>query len=127
MKNLAYILLYVALTFACALSSGCAPVPYRPVIDQGAPLGNYDADMSACTQLAQQRPAGNATAGGAAVGAIFGALLGAAVGLRGANLGQVAAAGAVSGGAQGAGVSMAQQRSIIANCMSGRGYNVVGG
>lgn len=110
---------------ACSFASACAPVPYRPVIDTGAPLGNYDADLAACTQLAEQRPVGSSAAGGAVAGALFGALLGAAFGLHGSNLGQVAASGAVSGGAQGTGAAMAQQRGIVANCMRGRGYNVV--
>lgn len=109
----------------CAALSACAPVPYRPVIDTGTPIGDYEQDLAACTQLAEQRPVGNSAAGGAVAGAVFGALLGAAFGLRGANLGQVAAGGAVSGGAQGAGVAVAQQRGIIANCMAGRGYRVV--
>ena len=108
-----------------ALLSGCAPVPYRPVVDTGAPIGNYEDDLAACQRFAEQRPIADNAAGGAMAGAIFGALLGAAFGLHGSNLGQVAAAGAVSGGARGADNAAAAQQRIIANCMSHRGYAVL--
>ncbi len=111
---------------ACALLAGCQAAPYRPVVDTGAPRGDYELDLADCQHLAEQRPVADNAAGGAVAGAIFGALIGAAFGLRGNYIGQVAAAGAVNGGAQGAGHAAAAQRAITANCMTRRGYAVVG-
>lgn len=113
------------LLLACALMSGCVAQPYRPVVDTGVPIGDYEQDLAACQQFAAQRPVANGAAGGAIAGAIFGALIGAAFGLHGSNLGQVAASGAVSGGAQGAGNAAATQQRIIASCMEHRGYAVL--
>jgi uncharacterized protein YcfJ len=110
---------------ACAMLSACAPVPYRPVVDTGTPRGNYEDDLADCQRFAEQRPVADNAAGGAVAGAIFGALIGAAFGLHGSNLGQVAAAGAVSGGARGAGNAAAAQQTIVANCMAHRGYAVL--
>jgi outer membrane lipoprotein SlyB len=114
----------VALAVSAGLS-GCAVQQYRPVVDYGVSKGSYEADLADCQQLAEQRPAANNAAGGAAAGAILGALLGAAVGLRGNDIGRVAAWGAASGGVNGAAYGVAEQKAIVARCMAGRGYNVV--
>lgn len=117
--------------FACLLAGstvalgGCAVEQYRPVVDNGVPKGNYEADLVDCQQLATRRPAADGAAGGAVAGAVLGALLGAAVGLRGSDVGHVAAWGAASGGINGAAYGAAEQRAIVARCMAGRGYQVV--
>lgn len=107
------------------LLSGCAVEQYHPLVDSGVSRGSYEADLADCQQLAAQRPAAASAAGGATVGAVLGALLAAAVGLRGNDVANVAAWGAVNGGLQGAVVGSAQQREIVDRCMAGRGYDVV--
>jgi hypothetical protein len=102
---------------------GCAT--YSPVIDEGAGIGNYDADLRECQRLAQQRDVVSGAASGAVVGALFGALLGAAIGGRD-MIGAGARAGAAGGLTGGAARSLAEQQLIVARCMSRRGYAVVG-
>lgn len=114
----------LSLAFLANLS-GCAVQQYRPIVDSGVSKGSYEADLTDCQQLAERRPAANNAAGGAAAGAILGALLGAAVGLRGNDIGRVAAWGAASGGVNGAAYGVAEQKAIVSRCMAGRGYNVV--
>ena len=117
----------------CALLLGpllvlgaCTTQPYRPLVDSGVSRGSYEEDLADCQQLAAQRPAGAHAAGGAAAGAIIGGLLAAAVGLRGDDIGRVAAWGAASGGIDGAMYGAAEQRAIVGRCLAGRGWNVVG-
>jgi hypothetical protein len=112
----------LALIAAAALFSGCAVEQYRPVVDHHV---SHEADLADCQQLAAQRPAAASAAGGAAVGAVLGGLLAAAVGLRGNDIGRVAAWGAANGGINGAAYGVAEQRDIVARCMSGRGYDVI--
>jgi len=111
--------------FAAALSAGCATTEYRPEVDTGVSLGNYEADVYDCQRIAGQHPPEDAAAGGAVTGAILGALVGAAFGLRGNNIARIAAVGAVNGGVNGAVIGVAEQRAMVARCMAGRGYNVV--
>src|SRR5580693_6982945 len=109
-----------------SMLGGCAPAPYRPIVDYGTPQGNYDGDLEDCQRLANNvQPANNAVAG-AVAGAVLGALLGRAVGLNGSQTGNVAAWGAASGGVQGLAVGSAQWTAVVNRCMVGRGYNVVG-
>ena len=116
----------IALLIACAvLLSGCAVEQYRPVVDNHVSQGSYEADLADCQQLAAQRPAAASAAGGAVFGAVLGGLLAAAVGLRGDDVGRVAAWGAVNGGVNGAAYGVAEQRDIVARCMAGRGYDVI--
>lgn len=107
-----------------ALLSGCAT--HVPVIDtKGVDMNAYTTDLGECQKYAEQiNPAANA-AGGAAAGAIFGALLGAAIGGRGAA-GYGAGIGAAQGTGYGAAGGAGKQIAIINNCMSGRGYRVLG-
>lgn len=108
-----------------SMLTGCATNQYRPAVDYGTPNGNYDDDLADCQNVANNVRVADSAAGGAAAGALFATLLGAAVGLRGNNLGQVAAAGAVSGGAQGLAYGSVEWTRVVNNCMRGRGYNVL--
>jgi len=107
------------------LLAGCAAQPYRPIVDSGSRIGDYDADLDQCKQIAAQVQPANAAAGGAVAGAVLGALLAAAVGLRGSDVGHVAAWGAASGGVQGLAVGSIEWQRVVNQCMVGRGYNVL--
>lgn len=115
-------------------ASACATNQYQPIIDEATsdplPGHTYLGDLEACQTLADQRnTTGDAVAGtaaGAAIGALFGTLIGAWTG----NVGHSAAVGA-SGGALGGGLSssagsVAEQRATVRNCMTNRGWSVVG-
>jgi len=115
----------VAGAFCTLLLAGCASSPYRPVVDTGVSRGNYEDDVADCQHLSEQRPAAAQAAGGAVAGAVIGALIGAAVGLHGDDVAEIAAWGAVEGGASGAAYGIDEQRSIVSRCMEGRGYAVI--
>jgi uncharacterized protein YcfJ len=115
----------VVAAITAALLSGCAPVQYRPIVDTGIPKGDYNADSEDCRGVASNVRVEDTTAGGAVAGAVFGALIGTAFGLKGNNLGQVAAAGAVNGGAHGLAYGSNEWVRVFNNCMLGRGYNVL--
>jgi uncharacterized protein YcfJ len=115
-----------AVVLALTMLAGCAPTPYRPIVDYGTPKNDYDADLQDCQGLASNvHPANNVVAG-AVAGALLGALLGRAVGLNGSQTGNVAAWGAASGGVQGLAVGSVQWTGVVNRCMVGRGYNVIG-
>ncbi len=121
MKRLTAIITALALT-ACA----SVPTTYRPIIDtQGVNPAQYEQDVAECQQFARQIDAEKATAANAVAGAIFATALGALLGLRGRNLAQVAAAGAVVQGTHGAAYANMTQAQIINQCMLGRGYKVL--
>jgi uncharacterized protein YcfJ len=116
----------LALTAFCVLMcAGCATTHYRPIVDSGVSRGSYEEDVADCQHLADQRPAAAQAAGGAVAGALIGALLGAAVGLHGDDVAEIAAWGAVEGGAIGADDGTHEQRMIVSRCMEGRGYAVI--
>jgi len=118
MRNVIGVMFFMLLT-------GCAVQPYRPIVDSGTRIGDYDADLDQCKQIAAQVQPANAAAGGAVAGAIFGALLATAVGLRGSDVGHVAAWGAASGGVQGLAVGSVEWTRVVNRCMAGRGYSVL--
>lgn len=115
----------IAFALCALLLAGCATTQYRPVVDSGVRRGNYEDDVADCQHLAEQRPAAAQAAGGAVAGAVIGALLGAAVGLDGDDVAEIAAWGAIEGGAGGAAYGVDEQRSIVSHCMEGRGYDVI--
>ena len=116
----------LALTALCALTcAGCATTQYRPVVDSGISRGSYEEDVADCQHVADQRPAAAQAAGGAVAGAVIGALLGVAVGLHGDDVAEIAAWGAVEGGAAGAVDGTDEQRMIVSRCMEGRGYDII--
>lgn len=112
--------------FVAALLTACAGANYRPLIDsQSIDMNKYESDLKQCQQYATQTgDAAQKAVVGAAAGAVFGALLAAAGGNRydqdaSAKIGLIT--GAASGGLQGE----TDQRNIIKNCLSGRGYRVL--
>ncbi len=106
---------------------------YRPVIDPASVQDRerYQIDLVECQDIARlNSDTGASATGGAVVGGAIGAGLGAIISaIFGGNVGEGAAAGAVLGGAQGAlggaATSEDRYRQIYANCMRGRGYNVL--
>lgn len=109
------------LTAAC-VNSGAS---YQPVID-GAVGPNYANDLAACQALASQQGAFAPTTGGQALGAAAVAAGGTAIfANQGTNVRDAALVGAAAGLASGAIDQQKRKETIIANCMRGRGYNVV--
>jgi len=123
--------LFAARTVASLMSAlivaACAtPSQYRPVIDtKDVNMSRYEQDLHECQQYAYQIDVANSTAATAAVGA---GILGALAAVLGGNrydVGRWAAAGAITGGANGAASGAQTQVDIIRNCMLGRGYKVL--
>lgn len=111
------------LAIALALLSGCAN--YRPIVDSAsiADPEKYEVDLKDCQRYADEVNPG----GVALLGAVLGGVLGAAAGAIAddPDWALTAAAGAV-GGLAGGGMSGAQdQKDVIRNCMSQRGYAVL--
>ena len=104
--------------------SGCASRQQHQVIidPKGVDMARYQQDLAECQQLAAQvqQKAG----GGAVAGAIVGGLVGAAVG-NSRTAERMAGAGAVVGGAGGAGDTARERDQVVKNCMRGRGYRVL--
>ena len=125
--------------FACAfplvatmaLGAAACAQSYRPIVDmQGVDEARYEADLAECRNYAQQvSPAGDAVSGGL-VGGLIGAAVGSAVGAAVGNVASGAVVGGAAGGATGvaAGGSRgySRQKTVINNCLSGRGYRVLG-
>lgn len=114
---------------ATASLGGCAGTgaEYRPIVDpatmnQGM---NYEADLSACQQLAEQRDYANGDTGTSAlVGAGIGTAIGALTGSwEGAGIGAVAGGGVGAG--SGALSTKEERKRIVIRCMQGRGYQVL--
>lgn len=119
------------LTAALLVLAACAAQTYQPVIDpKGVDMGKYQKDLAECRALADQVDAAGDTAQNALIGAGVGAAGGAALGAISGSAGIGAATGAVLGafGAGGAsGLSKNErQKSIIDNCLRGRGYRTLG-
>lgn len=115
---------WICLPLAIILLGGCAS-KQRIIIDrQGTDLSQYSRDLAECRQYAEEVPAGEETAKGAAGGAIIGAAVGAIFGdSRTAARG--AGAGAVTGGARGAGKAGNEKDRVVKNCLRNRGYRVL--
>ncbi len=119
---------------ATALIAGCAS-SYTPVVDFQASTNtpeNFDQNLEACRNLAQQgsgavEDAAVAGVGGAALGAATGAIAGA---ILGGGAGTGAAAGAAIGGTAGtvggAAQGVSDEKQMVRNCLRGRGYSVIG-
>ncbi len=113
---------------ALLIATACANsgANYTPVID--GPRGpTYEADLAACQQLAASggvvdgRVAGS-TATGAGIGAASAVIWDG----NSSNLGEAAAVGAIAGLASGVARQNRSRENIVRNCMSGRGYRVLG-
>ena len=118
----------IAAALAVSMTAGCATqstgANWVPVVDRPGPT--YYTDLSECQAHATKvLAAADAGAQGAMVGAVVGTLIGAAFGLRGSNLGGLAAVGAADGGLRSAAAAEGGQRGIISRCMQYRGYAVL--
>ena len=133
-KNVMLVLTGALLLSGCATNSNQPVIDiksYKPVVDtKGADMTKYDQDLAECRELAQQVTVGGDTATGALIGAGLGAAIGAAAGAISGDPGMGAAIGAstggIGGGATGYGGGIQRQITIINNCLSGRGYKVLG-
>lgn len=119
----------IALAVSAALAlGGCANTGanYRPMVDtKDVDMTRFESDLSDCSAYAA-RTAGAAEM--AAVGAVVGALIGAVLATTGGakrDRGEIARVGAVSGALGAAADGERDQRTIIRNCLSGRGYKVL--
>jgi outer membrane lipoprotein SlyB len=127
----------IALASAAILIAGCAHRPINPdavrlssgiIIDgKGKDRGQVLQDGEECAAIAQEtNPAGRAAAGavaGAVVGALLGAVIFRASGVSGnAGAGYGAAAGAIGGAGDGAAGGAHDYRTVLRNCMIGRGH-----
>lgn len=121
-KKTLYSLPVVFLAAACANTGA----NYTPVID--GPKGpEYTADLAACQQLAAQGGVVDGrVAGSAAAGAGIGAASTVIWDGNSDNLGEAAAVGAIAGLTSGVIQKNAKRENIVKNCMSGRGYRVLG-
>lgn len=114
-----------------AALGGCAS---DPIIDtQGVDMSRYQQDRRECEAYADQVSTGTEAAKGAGVGAAIGAVTGAAVGAifgdstavaRGAASGGIV--GGAQGGVQGGVKGENRKENVLRNCLSGRGYRVLG-
>lgn len=118
----------LAMLPALLIATACANsgANYTPVID--GPKGpTYESDLAACQQLAASggvvdgRVAGS-TAAGAGIGAASTVIWNG----NSDNLGEAAAVGAIAGLASGIARQNNSRENIVRNCMSGRGYRVLG-
>lgn len=109
----------------CLLMAACAtPDGYIPVIDnRTSGRKEYPRDLRECQTLADTN---SNSVNAAASGAVLGAAVGAGVGLLiGIDMSHLVATTAALGAAQGALSENAQGNAMVANCMRGRGYNVL--
>lgn len=122
----------VSLTGCAAMGNGTTRTMIYPVVDTPMnPDGrDYYDDVRECNNYIRNISAGesavNNGVAGAMVGAAFGAIIGAALGVdpgRTAMWG--AASGGTSGAARGAVSAQNSKHTIVARCMSGRGYTVL--
>lgn len=116
----------VATLVSALLIASCAtPSQYRPIVDtKGVEMSHYEEDLRECQQYAYQVDVANNTAASAAAGAVVLGALAAVFGNR-YDVGRFAAAGAITGGVNGAAAGAQTQVDIIRNCMQGRGYRVL--
>ena len=116
------------LSLVLAALTGCATsgADYQPIIDpKGVNPAQYQTDLSECQALAEQaQTAGRAAARDAAAGAAVGAVVG-AIGGNSRDVQQSAGMGAVFGGLSGAGSAIQEKKTVLRNCLRGRGYRLL--
>lgn len=120
-------LAHTASIIAIALLTGCANTAenYNPIVD-GPKDAQFQHDLEACKQLAEQREYINGdTKSEAILGAGIGALAGAIDGNSDDILGGVIVGGAVGAG-EAAWSVRDERKKIVIQCMAGRGHKVVG-
>ncbi|MGB0697443.1 MAG: hypothetical protein ACPGOY_17460 [Rhodospirillaceae bacterium] len=112
-----------------ALMAACTS--HRPAVDPttSANPAAYESDLAECQQIASQNNAAGETVlgtlGGAAVGAALGAAVGAIAGAPATGAATGAAVGGIGTGAAVGVTASQEQKTIIDNCMRGRGHNVL--
>lgn len=116
---------------ACVLALSACATTYTPVVDtKGINQAKYQQDLNECRALSDQIDAVGEGATDTLIGAGIGAAAGAALGAITGAPATGAATGAVIGGFGGGGVSaadsMTRKRQIMNNCLTGRGYKVLG-
>ncbi len=115
--------LRVGIVFICLLSlSGCASRKQVIIDPAGVDMAQFDSDLAECKAVSEQVEQGAGK--GAVVGAVVGGLIGAALG-NSDTAQRAAGAGAVSGGAHGAGRTQQEKNTVVKNCMRNRGYRVL--
>ena len=125
-KLLAGILIYFFLvTIGCSTTTN-----YRPVVyPENVTMSQYEKDLAECKAISQQKSPVGEGAKGTAIGAATGALLGLGIGSLTGDAGKGAAIGAGSGalaGAAGGGAKgLSEQKKIIRNCMTQKGYKIL--
>jgi outer membrane lipoprotein SlyB len=113
--------IFAAMLVAITLVAGCASS--GPVIDPaGVDMQQYETDVAECEAISDQvdQKAGTSAVGGAIIGGLIGAVTG--------NSGSVqrgAGAGAVIGGAKGAGSTSQERDKVVKNCLRNRGYKIL--
>lgn len=132
-----------ALLAACATTSGGAAQAWMPQIDaKGVDTARYERDLAECRALAAGNPdadaeratkkaamkwgVGSAAALGVATVATGGLAAVAALPAIAGNAALIVGTGAVAGGASAKVAADAKYQSIIGNCLTGRGYRVLG-
>lgn len=104
---------------------------YSPIVDtKGIDKAQYDTDLEECRAYADQVDATNEGVTNGAIGAVGGAAVGAILGALGGDAGAGAAMGTAVGGLGGGGIGASKavdrQKTIINNCLKGRGYRILG-
>jgi len=111
--------------FILILPLALAACASAPIIDpQGTNPARYQEDLAECQAIADQVKVGRQATGRAAAGALIGAAVGAAVG-NSDSAKRGAGAGAVVGAAKGTGSGLSEQKTVVRNCLRGRGYRVL--
>lgn len=117
-----HLMIFPALLIVAACANSGAK--YQPILD-GSASPAYRADLAACQALARnQKQFDQETVGAAVLGAGAGAVLG-KVDEDGDALGG-AVVGALAGGAASAVDVSERRKSIVVECLRGRGHRVVG-
>lgn len=99
---------------------------YTPVLDAaGADQTRYQADLAECRALARSVDVGSSAVTGAIIGALLGGALASAYGGGGQVQLDTANYGGMLGGSKALGDAAAQQKSMMINCMTGRGYRAL--
>lgn len=120
----------MAMVPVMALALAACASSYDPIVDtRGVSEAQYRADLADCRAYADQvspvAEAGGGALMGGAIGAALGAIAGAFTGDPGGGAAIGAAVGGAGGGIKGGLHGAEDQRQVIRNCMSGRGYNVL--
>ncbi len=112
--------LLLSLILGSLALTGCARHGKVIIDPQGVDMGQYQADLAQCKQVAEQVE--SKTAGGIVGGAIVGTVIGKILGGSGEHAGQL---GALSGGLKGAGATRRERTRVVKNCLYNRGYQVL--